>query len=73
MIRPEATYLLWLDFRNTGLSAAEIENKLLNEAGVWFNRGEMFGHMGERFFRMNVACPRKTLEEVMNRIKNTFK
>ena len=73
MIRPEATYLLWLDFRNTGLSAAEIENKLLNEAGVWFNRSEMFGHMGERFFRMNVACPRKTLEEVMNRIKNTFK
>ncbi len=73
MAVPEATYLLWLDFRNTGLSADEIENKLLNEAGVWFNRGEMFGKKGEGFFRMNVACPRKTLEDVMNRLKNTFK
>jgi len=69
VIPPEGTYLVWLDFRKLGLSAKELEKLLLDEAKVALNQGYIFGKTGEGFARLNVACPRKTLEEGLNRIK----
>lgn len=66
VVRLEATYLPWIDITALGLGARELEEKLINEAGVWVNAGEMYG--AEGYIRLNIACPRATLEEGLNRI-----
>lgn len=64
---PEATYLLWIDCRNTGLSSAEIIVRLKNEAHVLLSPGEIYH--GEGFIRLNMACPRERLELALRRIE----
>jgi cystathionine beta-lyase len=59
----EGTYLVWLDFSEFGLSDMETKTKLLEKAGVWLDFGPQFGTGGEGFQRMNIACPRSTLED----------
>ena len=70
MVEHEGTYLVWLDFRETGLSVEELDDKIINQAKLWLDSGKIFGSCGEGFQRINVACPRKVLEEAMERIKN---
>ena len=70
MVEHEGTYLVWLDFRETGLSVEELDDKIINQAKLWLDSGKIFGSCGEGFQRINVACPRKVLEEAMDRIKN---
>lgn len=69
---PEGTYLMWLDFRAYGLSPKELEDKLVNEAGVVLNNGAIFGEGGRGFMRLNVACPKETLAEGLERIRRVF-
>ncbi len=69
---PQATYLIWLDFRATGLTAHQIERKLTQQAKLWLNDGRMFGPGGEGFFRLNAACPRSVLEEAVRRLEEAF-
>ena len=69
---PEGTYLLWLDFSNTGLSDSEINDRVLNKAKVWLDSGSMFGKEGEKFQRINCATPRIILEEALKRICSQF-
>ncbi|MBQ3437287.1 MAG: aminotransferase, partial [Fusobacterium sp.] len=71
LIEPQATYLIWLDTRKLG-SADEVNNKIINEAKLWLDRGEMFGNSGAGFQRINLACPRATLKEALNKLKITF-
>lgn len=71
LIEPQATYLIWLDMRKLG-SADEVNNKIINEAKLWLDRGEMFGNSGAGFQRINLACPRATLKEALNKLKITF-
>ncbi len=66
----EGTYLLWVDCRAWGLSSDTLEHRLLNEAHVWLNSGTMYGTSGEGFMRINLACPRTTLAEGLQRIKD---
>jgi cystathionine beta-lyase len=68
----EGTYLVWLDFSEFGLSDMQIKTKLLKEAGVWLDFGPQFGTGGEGFQRMNIACPRSTLEDGLSRIAKVF-
>lgn len=68
----EGTYLIWLDFRAFGLSDEELNRKIIHEAGLWLDGGSMFGKAGEGFQRINIACPRKTLEEAMERLAGVF-
>ncbi len=68
LIEPEGTYLLWLDFRKLGLTEEEREELLFERAGLWLDSGVMFGDEGEGFERINIACPRKTLEQAMSRL-----
>lgn len=72
MIEHEGTYLVWLDFRKTGLSVDEIDDRIINKAKLWLDSGQIFGKTGEGFQRINVACPRSILEEALNRLKIIF-
>lgn len=69
---PEGTYLLWLDFSKTRLSDSEINDRVLNKAKVWLDRGSMFGKEGEKFQRINCATPRIILEDALKRICSQF-
>ncbi|MBR6094571.1 MAG: pyridoxal phosphate-dependent aminotransferase [Lachnospiraceae bacterium] len=69
LIHPQGTYLIWLDFRQLGLSADELEDRIVNKAGLWLDRGRIFGKGGEGFERINAACPKSVLKEALNRIK----
>ena len=70
--KPQATYMMWLDFNGYGLSEEELWYKMTQEAQLGFNRGSDFGQDGKGFFRINLACPRATVEEAMHRLKMTF-
>lgn len=70
MIDPQGTYLVWLDFRQTGIEADELDKKIIYDAKLWLDSGKIFGDMGKGFQRINVACPRNVLKEVLDRIRN---
>lgn len=69
MIDTEGTYLLWLDFRKTGLSTSELKDLIIHKARLWLDSGEIFGECGEGFQRINAACPRSILKEALDRIR----
>ena len=71
VMRPEATYLIWLDFSALGLTDETINKKLI-DGGVGLNRGVQFGKQGSGFMRINIGCPRSVLEEALMRIKTSF-
>lgn len=66
--KPQATYMMWLDFNGYGLSEEELWRKMTQEAQLGFNRGSDFGQDGSGYFRINLACPRATVEEAMQRL-----
>lgn len=72
VIDGEGTYLMWLDFRGTGLSGTEIDRKIIYEAKLWLDSGKIFGKTGTGFQRINVAVPRSTVVECLERIKAAF-
>lgn len=72
LLKPQGTYLLWLDFSAYGMSDKELEKKMIEEAGVVLNAGRTFGPAGKQHMRLNVACPRETLKLGLARIKAAF-
>ncbi len=68
MIRPEATYLAWLDCRELNLPQSPAQF-LLEKARVALNNGEDFGEPGKGYVRLNFGCSRETLTEALDRIK----
>lgn len=68
----EATYLVWLDCRALGMSGAELHRVLQREGKVALNEGSTFGSNGAGFMRINIACPRATLEDGLKRIVSAF-
>ena len=66
LIHPEGTYLLWLDCRGLGMDGKTLQEFFLTRADVWLHDGSIFGAGGEGFLRMNIACPRKVLTEVLD-------
>ncbi|MCR5291290.1 MAG: pyridoxal phosphate-dependent aminotransferase [Eubacterium sp.] len=72
MYEPEGTYLVWLDFRGTGLDDTEINRKIIYEAKIWLDAGNIFGESGKGFQRINVACPRSILTEALERLRSSF-
>lgn len=73
VIDGEGTYLLWLDFRGTGIDADELDRRIIYDAKLWLDSGKIFGKTGTGFQRINVAAPRKTIEECMKRIEGILK
>lgn len=69
VIDGEGTYLLWLDFRKTGIDPDELDCRIIYDAKLWLDSGKIFGKTGAGFQRINVAAPRKTVEECLERIR----
>lgn len=69
-IRPEGSYLVWLDCRDLGMSPEAMKEFFLKKARVGLTWGETYGKDGEGFERINIGCPRKTLEEGLRRIRD---
>lgn len=70
IVRPEASFLVWVDFRGLGLCQKEIMDMLLDKAHIALNDGTMFGRQGEGFARLNVGCPRSVLTEALGHIRD---
>lgn len=68
----EATYLVWLDFREYGMSDKELNRFIIEKGGVGLNNGARFGTGGEGWMRLNIGCPRSILKEGLNRLKAAF-
>lgn len=64
----EGTYLVWLDFRELGLTEQEREDLIVNRAKLWLDSGAMFGSDGEGFERINIACPRSVLQKALEQL-----
>ena len=67
-IRPQASFLVWLDCRGLGLSHDELIDLFVNKAGLALNDGDMFSPGGNGFMRLNVGTSRSTLEKAMNQL-----
>ena len=71
--RTEGTYLVWMDFRGLGIAEENLKDFVENRAGLWLDGGKMFGESGSGFQRINVACPRKTLEKALTQLETAVK
>ena len=67
-LRPQASFLVWLDCRGLGLSQRELVRLFKVKAGLLLNDGSMFGTEGEGFMRLNVGCPRSVLADALDRL-----
>ena len=72
VMKPQGTYLIWLDFSAYDLTDEKLQELLRNESKVILNRGLDFGEEGSLHARLNVAMPTSVLEEVCQRILTTF-
>ena len=72
VMKPQGTYLIWLDFSAYDISDEELRKVLRDEAKVILNRGLDFGEEGALHARLNVAMPTSVLEKVCQRIIATF-
>lgn len=69
MIRPQASYLIFLDCRKLQMSQEELNRFFVEDARLALNDGMMFGKEGEGFMRLNVACPRVVLMQALERLE----
>ena len=72
LIKPEGTYLLWLDCRSLGMSDEELQRFFVQDAGVGLSSGTIFGMGGSGFMRMNIGTPRRIVATVLERIKDAL-
>ncbi len=70
--RPEATFLMWLDFREVEKDLVKLDNLLLNDAKVLLDNGASFGKPGEGFYRLNIGTSRSILEEAFDRLSKAL-
>ncbi|MBP5460307.1 MAG: pyridoxal phosphate-dependent aminotransferase [Clostridia bacterium] len=68
LVEPQGTYLLWLDCRALGLSDKQLSRFIRDDAKLWLDDGHIFGKGGSGFERVNMACPRATLKEALDRL-----
>jgi cystathionine beta-lyase len=65
VVPAEATYLIWLDCSQLGMTPAALKSFMIREAGLGLNDGPQFGKEGEGFQRINIACPRQVLYDAL--------
>ncbi|WP_405452841.1 MalY/PatB family protein [Paenibacillus sp. HJGM_3] len=73
VIRPEGTYLAWIDCRALGFTPDALQNFMWKQAKVALNAGTGFGEEGGGFMRMNLAAPRPVLEEALSKIESAIR
>jgi cystathionine beta-lyase len=72
-LRPQGTYLVWLDCRALGMDNLSLRSFMREKARVGLDDGFLFGKGGSGFERMNIACPRSILEDALQRIETAVK
>ena len=68
----DATYLCWVDFKDTGMKRLEFTKRVEQQAEIAVNHGNSFGLGGESFLRFNIACRRDLLVEAIERLQRAF-
>ena len=71
-LRPQASFLVWLDCRGLGLNHDELIDLFVRKARLALNDGEMFGQGGEGFMRLNVGSPRSIIREALERLRKAL-
>jgi cystathionine beta-lyase len=72
LIKPEGTYLLWLDCRELDLTKEELDDFFINKSLVAVDKGYWFGDEGEGFMRINVACPLTTVKQALEQLYGQY-
>lgn len=72
-LRPQASFLVWLDCRALGLNHDQLIDLFVNKARLALNDGAMFGPGGEGFMRMNVGTPRAVLQQALQQLSEALK
>ena len=70
LLKPQASFLAWLDFSALGLSHDALNDLVINQARLAMNDGAMFGAQGEQFMRMNVATQRSVLQQALEQLRD---
>ncbi|TXT17168.1 MAG: cystathione beta-lyase, partial [Erysipelotrichaceae bacterium] len=73
LFEPQGTYLLWIDFRQSGVLAKDLPDFMSHKVKIAVDDGSWFGKSGEGFIRLNIACPQSMLKEAFDRLENAFK
>ena len=71
-IRPQATFLVWLDCRGLHLDHDALIDLFVNKARLALNDGEMFGKGGEGYMRLNVGAPRAVLKKALDQLRKAL-
>lgn len=71
-VEPEGTYLIWIDFSGYGFTDEELEHVMVEEAKLWLDCGKVFGPATAQFERFNIACPRATVVQAMEQLKQAM-
>lgn len=69
LVEPEGTYLIWLDCHELGLCNQDLNNLIVYKANLWLDGGYLFGKETTQFERINIACPRATLEKALKQLE----
>ena len=72
VVKPEGTFVLWLDCRELGLPSEELNQFFVEKARLALNDGSAFGESGAGYLRMNIGCPRSLITEALERIKKAL-
>lgn len=64
----DSLYLAWMDCRELGMDAAALDKFMLTKARLWLDKGQKFGIEGHGYMRINVGCPRATVDEAIRRL-----
>lgn len=69
----DSLYLSWMDCRALGMTAQELDRFMLTKARLWLDKGQKFGVEGHGYMRINLGCPRSTVEEATRRLLDAIK
>jgi cystathionine beta-lyase len=72
VMKPEATYLIWIDFNDYGMTDKELFRFVVEKAKVGLNNGDRFGYGGSGWLRLNIGTPRSVLKEGLERLAKAF-
>ena len=73
IVNSHATYLLWLDCSKICENTDALADDIRAKTGLYLSKGSAFGKGGEAFLRMNTACPKRTIDDGLGRLKTYFK
>jgi cystathionine beta-lyase len=68
----DALYLAWMDCRGLGMDAEALDKFMLTRARLWLDKGQKFGAEGRGYMRVNLGCPRSTVDEAIRRLTSAL-